>query len=211
MHKDKRIEYKTQLIIPDKVSFVDMGKTYKFFCNKPNSKAVDIRRVYPEILSDFMKFLFEYVLKGFIVQLPFKCGELHIFGTIPDLKGIEDGFIGIKENGKRRYTIDWKKTNEKSTLKKVRSMRPEGDTTKVNIIWQTNEHTNGIRYKVCWNSWGTKLTNRMMYRFNLCRDNRLIMADVIKEGQEYVVVNPDQNANYNIMSYNTMNYFNDNA
>lgn len=203
MRREQRIEYRTQLIIPNDCSIKDIGKTYKFYSS---CHSVDLRRVYLPLVADFMKFILKHLLLGYTIYLPYNCGKLSIFGKVVSTEGIEES-LSNRLDGKKRFSVDWKATNE---------LNPRGnnatkwkDLPERPLIYEMNHHTNGIRYKIGWDIYKTRMRNSALYKFSFCREAKELLTKTIKQDKkEYFVINPDQNVSNNVMSYDTMSYFN---
>lgn len=198
MEKEKKIEYRTQLIIPNECSFKDMYETYKFFCEA--HKPIEIK-VYMEVLTDFMKYIIQLVFLGHRVELPYRCGALCIMGYKPSIENIVEK--------KKHLNVDWGATNRLAP-RPPRGIRLE--TPRV-LICHTNEHSNGVIYKFFWKKNFSKIKNAVIYKFKLAKANRHALSETIKMGMDYMLIPPykyktTENINHlNPLDYNSVAYF----
>ena len=99
------------------------------------SNTVDIK-TYIEISTKYIKFLMSKVFEGEEVTLPARLGTIRIVGTRQEVKVDENGNIkGLSPNWKKTKEL-WDSNSEAKANKK--------------LIYNTNEHSSGIRYKFIW-------------------------------------------------------------
>lgn len=163
------------LTIPDSVSLKDTRELYVSSCR--NKVRPINKKDYLAILANFMKFIIELVFQNNIVQLPNKCGDLFIVGKKVDICD-----INVEETPLHTlYKPDWKKT------KALWANNPQAKEEK-RLIYLLNESTSQVLYKMRWNIFLCNLAHTRLYKFVLSRDNKRTMAEIIKEGQEYQVL-----------------------
>lgn len=148
----------------------DSYKHYKKSVENP----IDIK-TYISIANNFNNFLMDKVLDGLEVVLPARLGVMSIVGTKQKIK--------FDNNGNPILPPDWVKT------KKLWEDNPEAKANKT-LVYQTNDHTNGIRYKLLWSKKRVLVENKNLYSFRLTRTHkREINHKVVNEGKEYFVKN----------------------
>ena len=130
---------------------------------------------YNLLVKDFLDFIAcEIIDKGKIVVLPAGCGKLYIEGVKNMPKFDEQGKImGLAPN--------WKET------RKLWDENPEAKAES-KFIYFFNEHTSGVRYHVTWQR-GDLHTNRILYYFILSRTNKRKIAELVRNGKEYMLRN----------------------
>ena len=149
----------------------NIRSSYKQYC-KETQEPVDIKD-YIEISSLYMKFLIDKVFDNYEVTLPSRMGTLKIVGTKQKVRIGEDGkIIGLSPN--------WRKTKE------LWDKCPECKEKK-QLIYNTNEHSGGIRYKFLWSKKRVLVTNKTLYSLRMIREHkRGVFKRVTKEGKEYI-------------------------
>lgn len=145
----------------------DSYKSYKEISTNP----VDIS-LYLRIVNQFMLFLVTKLLHIGEVKLPQGMGVVSIIGKKQKLK-VEDGKIkGLAPN--------WKATKE------LWELDEEAKTNK-QIVYHFNEDTQGIRYRFKWSKQRVLMQNKSMYRLIMTRTNKRTLANLIKQGKEYLI------------------------
>lgn len=164
------------LTILDNVSLKD---TIDLYWIKVPKKHRLSRLNYLRITADFMTFIMKLVFQGMKVHLPVKCGSFHIIGRKQNFDKL-DGLDLKKDKLKitNQFPVDWGATN------KLWKTNPQAKKEK-RLIYHFNEHTEHILYRIHWSVRDSKLTNSRFYKFNLSRANRLSLAQLIKNGQEF--------------------------
>lgn len=144
------------------------------YYKKQTENPVDIKD-YIAIVNNFNKFLMDKVLAGFEVVLPARLGVMSIIGTKQEIR--------FDANGEPILPPDWVKTKE------LWEKNPEAKEKKTRMF-HTNDHTNGIRYKLLWSKRRVLVENKTLYSFRLTRTNkRAISTMVTVEGKEYFIKN----------------------
>lgn len=207
MEPDKKVDKKMRLTIPSKSNFRDIGKSYALLTSPKSDKTVNVRLVYLDVIADFMQFLFEQILLGHMVTLPLRCGTMAIQGHIVSMEDMgENGeYIGYKRDGKPRFGMDMAAMSR--VQPRPSDARLWATMPKREPIYNMLEKTGGVRYRVVWKRWKSKIKHGLLYKFVPCRDNMNIIREVAKEGQTYTIVNPDQNVHCNPLSYDSLSYF----
>jgi hypothetical protein len=148
----------------------DSYREYKKSVDNP----VDIK-TYISIANNFNNFLMDKILDGFEVVLPARLGVMSIIGTKQKIK--------FDNNGDPILPPDWVKT------KKLWEKNPEAKEKKQKV-YHTNDHTNGVRYKLLWSKLRVLVENKNLYSFRLTRTHkRSINHKIVNEGKEYFVKN----------------------
>lgn len=142
-------------------------KEYKLSNNKP----VDYK-TYNELNIKYVKFLMEKVLDGEYVTLPGRLGLLYVTGIIQKPKIDENGNItGLAPNWRMTKEL-WEKDPKAKEQRK--------------LIYNTNEHTGGIRYKFVWSKKRVLVSNKTLYSLKLTRANKRALYKRIMEGKVYL-------------------------
>lgn len=129
---------------------------------------------YLDINAAYNKFLINKVLEGEEVTLPSRLGTLSIQGRKPKIR-MEDGQI-------RGLSPDWVKTkklweeNEQARLKKQ-------------LVYHTNSHTDGYRFKWHWSKLNVLVENKTLYALRVTRANKRAVHKKILEGVPYKTKN----------------------
>ena len=131
---------------------------------------------FKEISNGFNVFLVDKVIDGEVVKLPEKLGSLRMTGrkTKPRIN---------KETGEvEGLSPDWKST--RTLWKQCEDCRKEKQ-----IVWHTNEHTDGIRYSFKWSKTGVFIPNRDFYSLRMSRGVKDKFKQALAEGKEYLCEN----------------------
>lgn len=153
-------------------SLKDTYKDYKSSTKDPVDK-----QVYLKIAAEYMKFLLVLVLDGEEVTLPEKLGTLSI-------KGKKEKVRTEKVNGEiviKGLAPNWPKTWQ------LRKNNPEA-RKKRKIVYHTNAHTNGIRYRYLWRKLNVTVTNKTLYSLVMTRTNKREASARIKNNKEYLLI-----------------------
>jgi len=144
--------------------------TYKLSSSNPIEK-----KDYTNICSLYHKFLIRKILEGNIVRLPAKMGTLCVTGKKQKIRRDEQGNI-ISLAPDWRKTIEYWKKNETAKQNKK-------------IIYCTNEHSNGVRYKYLWSKKNVTVPYKNLYSLRLVRENKRAVRDAVLRGQEFLITN----------------------
>ena len=126
-----------------------------------------------------MQFLMNKVIvDGDEIILPFKTGKLSVIGLKQKVSFDENGNVkGLSPN--------WKKTKELyDSCEECREKRQ--------IVYNTNEHSDGIRYKFNWSLGGVLLLNKNFYNLKFTRQNKRNLYKEIMNGKEYVIIEKNE-------------------
>lgn len=145
----------------------DSYKSYKEISTNP----VDIS-LYLSIVNNFMLFLVAKLFHKGEVKLPNGLGIVSIIGKKQKLV-VEDGKI-------KGLAPDWKSTKE------LWSTDLEAKENK-QIVYHFNEETQGVRYRFKWSKNRVLIQNKSMYRLIMTRTNKRALAQLIKQGKEYLI------------------------
>ena len=129
------------------------------------------RKTFQRVLDAIMLEIKEYILDGYIVQLPFKVGTLFIRGKEQRLKW-------IKQRNSFNFPVDWPATYE------LWGTYPECKEKK-QLVYVENEHTSGVVYRVVYSLNGTSWRFKRYIQFKPCRTLKRQLAKKIKAGQKY--------------------------
>jgi nucleoid DNA-binding protein len=128
------------------------------------------KKVFLSIFNKFTKFIINKVLGGDEVQL-YRMGFLKIKGKKNKIIYNEDGTVkGISPNWKKTKLL-WDSNEEAKKNKK--------------LVYNTNEHSDGIRYSFKWSKTNLILKFKTLYSLRISRDNKRAVSSKIFEGQEY--------------------------
>ena len=112
-------------------------------------------RDYVDVVSTFYKEMMDHVLlNAGTIYLPYGMGDVFIIKKKLKLENID------------HKQLDWKTTNE--TGKRV---------------YHLNEHSDGYKYYFQWDKIGSRIKKLFLYRFQLTRDNKRRLAQLIKSGE----------------------------
>lgn len=139
---------------------------------------VDINK-YMRIVSGFVKFILKKLFEGFEVRLAGgrSLGTLTVRGKklTPIIQ--EDGSIrGLPTN----WPETWKLWNKDPEAK-----------AKDHRIYHLNEHTNGVKYKICWYTPGMRIANKHLYMLLITKGprgiGRKLARALLDDNREYLV------------------------
>lgn len=153
----------------------DTYKLYKKDCKENKLDRSDILDIksYLELQYLFIKYLMKRVIvDGDIISLPHRLGTLSIIGLRFKISFDEN-------NNVKGLSPNWKKTKE------LHDRCPECKE-KNQIIYNTNEHSDGIRYKFFWGRAGIMLQNKNFYTLKMSRENKRFLWKTILGGKEYI-------------------------
>lgn len=146
----------------------DSFKTYLKFSDNPVDK-----NKYLKVSALYNKFLIEKALNGDEIVIP-------LFGTI-SLVGreqkarIEDGkVVGLAPDWVTTKKL-WKE-NEEARLRKQ-------------LVYHTNDHTEGVRYRWHWSKKNAMIENKSLYALQMSRANKRAVHKAILEGKQFVTRN----------------------
>lgn len=151
--------------------YKNMTDSYSTYKDKWKDEVIPIK-LFIILTGLFMKFIMKKVIDDSDeVVLPFKTGVLSVVGIRQKL--------WVDENGKiRGLSPNWRKTKE------LHDTCPECKK-KRQIVYNTNEHSDGIRYKFHWTLAGILLKNKNFYNLKLCRANKRKLSAAAFNGKEY--------------------------
>lgn len=130
---------------------------------------IDVKS-YVLINNLYNKFLMSKVLEGHEVTLPARLGTLCVLGTKSKVR-YEDGQV-------KGLAPDWVGT------KKLWDSNPEAKAKKT-LLYHTNAHTDGVRYKIHWSKSNVMVENKTLYALQLTRENKRSVHGAILEGKQY--------------------------
>ena len=139
---------------------------------KECENTIDIRQ-YIDISTRYVKFLMDKVIdEGYEVSLPSRLGSLRIIGIKQQIKFDDEGKIkGLSPN--------WQKTMQ------LWNSNPEAKEKK-QLVYNTNEHSAGIRYKYIWSKKRALITNKTLYSLRMTRENKRRIYKAVIAGKEYI-------------------------
>ena len=130
--------------------------------HKENKKTImDIKyKGYKDIIDEFNI----HQKKEFL-----RTGKVHL-PNMGDIVVNKNKMKMLKKDGKISANIDWKQTKEFHK-----------------IIFNLNNHSRGMSYKIKWNPYSTPIINKAFYKFIPCRTINREFAKLILNGKDYVV------------------------
>lgn len=139
---------------------------------KSDSKEPVMKPLYLKIAAGYNKFLMEKVLEGDKVVFPSRLGTLQVVGRKPKIRFDEDGkVVGLAPNFKA--TKDLWNSNPKAKEEKK-------------IVYHTNAHTDGYRFKYLWSKARVNVGNKTLYALRMTKGNKRDVVAKIKSGFQYV-------------------------
>lgn len=144
---------------------------YKDVVEKPVSYST-----FNQVIQLFFVFLLSKVFDGEEVTLPCRLGTLYI-------RGVKEK-VRFDENGKvLGLSVNWRKTKE------LWDSDPQAKAEKKRVF-NTNEHSSGIRYKFVWGRNRVLTQYKSLYSLRLIRANkRELHRLIVEENKEYLTVN----------------------
>jgi len=138
---------------------------------------------YLSIMIRFLKFFIQKLFEGNSIDLPFSLGTMYIKGTKVKPIFLENGLIaGLSPN--------WRKTKELWDSDKEAKKNKQ-------LVYDFNEHSDNIRYKLSWKKRKLYAKYKWLYGFILTRHNKRTLSKLIKEGRTFVINNVKKK-NYDI-------------
>ena len=139
----------------------------------PFAKQVFNKRVYTDVMKDFLAYLGDTLIETGKVVLPKKMGNIEIEGSPQKISYDEEGHL-------KGLSVDWKATRE---------LWKEDEEAGKNkqYIYHLNENTNGIKYKIKWFKTKMFALNKAHYNFIMNRSIKRRVAAAIKSGKEYKI------------------------
>lgn len=155
---------------PNRKSLWDSYKFYRTQVEKP----ID-RITYLALCADYMQFLTQKVEEGHNLALPSGMGRIYISGRKPKIRFNEEGQV-------RGLAVDWKKT---------KALWEDKEDAKINkkLVYHTNAHSGGYRYKYFWKKRKVRVENITLYSLTFTRRNTRKVSALMQNGSEYVTKN----------------------
>ena len=144
--------------------------SYKLY--KTNNKNIVALNTYIKITTLYLKFILNKVYNNYEVTLPERLGTLKVVGINQKIKVDKDGKIsGLSPN--------WRKTKE---------LWNTCDTCKEKkqLVYNTNEHSSGVRYKFFWSKKRVLIMNKTLYSLRMVRSVKRELHKIILKGKEYI-------------------------
>lgn len=131
------------------------------------------RKVFMGTFHLFAKYIIGKAIEGEEVVLH-RMGSLRVIGKKQKIEIDENGKVkGLAPNWAKTKRL-WE-TNEQAKLEKK-------------VIYNTNEHSDGIRYRYNWIKKNLILKNKTLYSLRLSRENKRALYRAIKMGNDYVTI-----------------------
>ena len=156
-----------------------LSDSYSLYKSKTKGLNSVSKQDYIKITYLFIQFIMKKVINdGDEIILPFKTGKLSVVGIKQKISFDENGAIkGLSPN--------WRKTKELyNTCEECKNRKQ--------IVYNTNEHSDGIRYKFNWSLGGVLLLNKNFYNLKFTRANKRWLSEKIMGGMEYVIVGKNE-------------------
>lgn len=146
------------------------NEEYKDVVEKPVDYAT-----FSQVIQLFFVFLFTKVFEGEEVTLPCRLGTLYIRGIKEKIRFDKDGnVVGL--------SVNWRKTKE------LWDSNPEAKEKKTRVF-NTNEHSSGIRYKFVWGRNRVLTQYKSLYSLRLVRSiKRELHRLIVEENKEFLTV-----------------------
>lgn len=137
---------------------------------------------FKQINRDYNQFIRQKILEGHSIGLPQNLGILLVRGR----KGKP---FYDKDGNLRGLPIDWNAT------KKFRESNPEAKEQR-KVIYHTNEHTDGVIFKIAWKFRNVWAHNKELYYFKPAFHFKRDVVDLIKANKfdRFTIVEPQLNA-----------------
>lgn len=150
--------------------YVSVTDSYHKYYKKKSKNPVDISN-YRRVVNSFHQLVMKHVIEnGDLVYLPLRMGTLAVKGIAckPKLEG--DKIVGLP--------IRWSKTLA------LWNSCPEAKE-RGQVVYCTNEHTGGVRYKFLWNTYKVFARFKNLYQFRASRANKRAVYRAVLDGKEY--------------------------
>jgi hypothetical protein len=139
---------------------------------KSKDKEIPHREIYYPVLSLFMKYITDKLLKEGYIKIPCGLGTIRIVGRKLNIRFENNRILGAAP--------DWGETNRLWE-------RDKEAKNKKQIVYFFNEHTNGIVYSFKWYRKGKYLPNKTIYDFRPSRNLKKRLQKEILNGREYTL------------------------
>lgn len=131
---------------------------------------------YKNIIQLFFAFLMNKILEGDEITLPCRLGTLSV-------RGVKEKVIIGEDNKIKGLSVNWAKT------KLLWDSNPQSKLEK-KLIYNTNEHSSGIRYRFVWGRNRVLTQFKSLYSFRFIRTfKRELSRKIFEENKEYITVN----------------------
>jgi len=130
------------------------------------------KQTYKKIIKYFVDAFIEYVYAGHEVLLPSSLGSVYIKGRKYKVRKFE--------NGRYNIPIDWEETY--ALWENCPECAERGEK-----IYQTNDHSDGVVYRIVFSNNQSKYRFRKIYRLVPVRTFKRGLAQMIKKGQKFYV------------------------
>ena len=146
----------------------NIRNSYKFY-KKNSTNSLDIK-TYIIIATGFIQFLMKKVIDGNEIVLPARLGTLKVFGKKQNIRFVDGEVKGLSPN--------WCKTKELWA-------KSEDAKNRKQLVYNTNEHSDSMRYKFLWSKKRSIVENKTLYSLIMTRANKRTLAMNIRQGHEY--------------------------
>jgi hypothetical protein len=146
-------------------------KGFEIYRKNSNSK-YDYKQ-YMKIVTAFLKYMSDVLIEDGVLYLPGKFGQIDIFGFKPKKR--------YNDDGTPRFGCSYAKT------KQLWMKDPEAKKNRT-LVYNFNEATGGIPYKINWNTKDYIISSKLVYTFKPCSTLKKRMIDRVIEGKEYLIL-----------------------
>lgn len=143
---------------------------YKAYIKKygtPSQTGVTLM-IYRKVLKEFNSYLMEQIVEGKKIELPCGLGWIEVCRHKPAYK-IENGKLDTGN-----LPVDWKRTKEYWKKDPVAAAAKK-------VLFHTNEHTDGYRYKIMWQKKTKTVHVTNYYSLKPARAFSLLLAKYLKD------------------------------
>ena len=141
----------------------------KYLRETPEENQVD-KASYIALCYAYNRLMMDKILNGHKVVLPAKLGTVEVKG-FKEKFNFENGVI-------RGLSPNWRQTKE------LWENNPEAKA-EGKVIYNTNEHSSGVRYKFLWSKKNCHVRNNTSYGLTIARGAKRELSKLIFNGQEY--------------------------
>jgi hypothetical protein len=146
---------------------------YPLYKNKTEEEGERVARsVFRQINIQYIQFMMEKVMNGESIVFPHSLGTLGVVGRKQKMD-VNKMYNGLSPNWKQTKEL-WERDPQAKQIRK--------------LIFNTNEHSSGIRYKFLWGKKNIPIPNKIFYSLRICREKKRRLWREIMGGREYISI-----------------------